>query len=235
MSDRMIRFRKAVGGYNKKDVNDFIEEISARYNEVENDYQKKLRKLQDQYNELKGELDTLKEETGRELAELREKNDTDDAVISELNTKLDEATSQNEALSKENEELKIENATLKMQSEQFASACEKSDMYDKVSEQIGSMIVSANAKAETIVKDAEQKAISDRNDMIDSAASRIRNMNEKYTGSIKEKTNVISDDLQKIVSEIERFSAESQMALELECQGIKEEAKKDHSKLLGEE
>lgn len=235
MSDRMIRFRKAVGGYNKKDVNDFIEEISARYNEVENDYQKKLRKLQDQYNELKGELDTLKEETGRELAELREKNDTDDAVISELNTKLDEATSQNEALSKENEELKIENATLKMQSEQFASACEKSDMYDKVSEQIGSMIVSANAKAETIVKDAEQKAISDRNDMIDSAASRIRNMNEKYTGSIKEKTNVISDDLQRIVSEIERFSAESQMALELECQGIKEEAKKDHSKLLGEE
>ncbi len=235
MSDRMIRFRKAVGGYNKKDVNDFIEEISARYNEVENDYQKKLRKLQDQYNELKGELDTLKEETGRELAELREKNDTDDAVISELNTKLDEATSQNEALTKENEELKIENATLKMQSEQFASACEKSDMYDKVSEQIGSMIVSANAKAETIVKDAEQKAISDRNDMIDSAASRIRNMNEKYTGSIKEKTNVISDDLQRIVSEIERFSAESQMALELECQGIKEEAKKDHSKLLGEE
>lgn len=85
------------------------------------------------------------------------------------------------------------------------------------------------------MKDAEQKAISDRNDMIDSAASRIRNMNEKYTGSIKEKTNVISDDLQRIVSEIERFSAESQMALELECQGIKEEAKKDHSKLLGEE
>ncbi len=235
MSDRMIRFRKAVGGYNKKDVNDFIEEISARYNEMENDYQKKLRKLQDQYNELKGELDTLKEETDRELAALREKNDNDDVVISELNTKLDEATSQNEALSKENEEIKIENTALKMQSEQFASACEKSDMYDKVSEQIGSMIVSANAKAETIVKDAEQKAISDRNDMIDSAASRIRNMNEKYTGSIKEKTNVISGDLQRIVSEIERFSVESQMALEIDCQGIKEEAKKDHSKLLEEE
>ena len=235
MSERKIRFRKAIGGYNKEDVNSFIEEISARYNSAENEYQKKIKELQNQVNELRGELDAVKEETANELCELRETNENNGAVIAELNEKLDKATNENEALTKENEALKIENAGLKAQSEQFASACEKSDMYDKVSEQIGSMIVSANAKAETIVKDAEQKALADRNDMIDNAASRIRNMNAKYTGSIKEKTSGISSDLQRIVTEIERFSAESQMALEIECQNIKEETNKDHSKALGEE
>ncbi len=235
MSERKIRFRKAIGGYNKEDVNNFIEEISARYNSAENEYQKKIKELQNQVSELQGELDAVKEETANELCELRETNENNGAVIAELNENLDKATNENEALTKENEALKIENAGLKAQSEQFASACEKSDMYDKVSEQIGSMIVSANAKAETIVKDAEQKAIADRNDMIDNAASRIRNMNAKYTGSIKEKTSGISSDLQRIVTEIERFSAESQMALEIECQNIKEETNKDHSKALGEE
>ena len=52
MSERMIRFRKALGGYNKEDVNDFIEEISARYNNAENEYQKKIKELQRTKEEL---------------------------------------------------------------------------------------------------------------------------------------------------------------------------------------
>lgn len=235
MSERKIRFRKALGGYNKEDVNRFIEEISAKYNNSENESQRKIKELQAQVNELQGKIDAIKEETDVEINALCVTNKNNANVIAELQAKLETAANENEALINENGALKIENAGLKAQSEQFAAACEKSDMYDKVSEQIGSMIVSANAKAETIVKEAEEKALSDRNDMIDSAASRIRNMNAKYTGDLKEKSNSISVDLQRIVNEIERFTVESQMALEIESQNIKEETNKDHSKALGEE
>ncbi|MBR6681897.1 MAG: DivIVA domain-containing protein [Clostridia bacterium] len=235
MGDRKIRFRKAIGGYNKEDVNAFIEEISARYNSSENESQRKIKELQNQVNELQVSLDSIKDETDVELNALRVTNESNANTIAELQAKLEAAVNENEALINENGALKIENAGLKAQSEQFASACEKSDMYDKVSEQIGSMIVSANAKAETIVKEAEEKALADRNDMIDNAAARIRNMNAKYTGSLKEKTGSISDDLQRIVNEIERFNVESQMALEIESQNIKEETNKDHSEALGEE
>ena len=123
MSERMIRFRKALGGYNKEDVNDFIEEISARYNNAENEYQKKIKELQSKVNELQGELDSVKESTEKEITELRLANENNENVVAELNAKIEEATSANNALAQENESLKIENSGLKAQSEQFASAC----------------------------------------------------------------------------------------------------------------
>ncbi len=235
MSEKKVKFRKSISGYNKEDVNTFIESLSSKYYEKETGYQKKISELEKKINELTCELESANKVNESELTELREKAEKSDALICELNGRLEELTGEKESLEKENRSLKVENEELNTQSSQFAAACEKSNMYDKVSEQIGSMIVSANAKAESIVKDAELRAISDRKAMINGAADRIRNMNEKYTGEIKSRSNSISDDLQRIVTEIERFSVESKMALELECREIKGMAEKDYTEALGEE
>ena len=52
MSDKKISFRKSMSGYNKTDVNSYIEQMSIKHNDAEADYQKKITELENKIKEL---------------------------------------------------------------------------------------------------------------------------------------------------------------------------------------
>ena len=52
MGDKKIKFRSAMGGYNKEDVNKYIESLSTKYSEAELESKKKISGLEKKVAEL---------------------------------------------------------------------------------------------------------------------------------------------------------------------------------------
>ena len=222
MNNKKIKFRNSMGGYNKQDVNSYIEMLSSKYYDAEADSQKKIAELENKVNELEKEKAEKTMNDSFELNTLKADAEKSESLIAELNNTIERLNGEKDELSKQIADLEAKLYEYEKMTEVNSEVYEKSSKYDKVSEQIGSMIVSANARAEGIVSEAELKARVISNSMIDSVYEKLTEVNEKYANEIMTKTVQMTDELRSMSLNAEAFRAELKAEVENECQKIKE-------------
>ncbi len=219
VSERKIIFRNAMGGYNKADVNGYIESLNSKFFESENESSKKIAELERKIKELENEAGEKNEEKIKELSEKVEKADR---LIVELNGLIDNLKAENAELEKKNTELASKMDECEKTVNENSELYEKSSKYDKISEQIGSMIVSANARAESIISEAELKARVAAKTMVDMTVEKLNGLNEKYLGEIIAKSVQFTEAFRGISLEADSFRTETNSALEEEGVKLKE-------------
>lgn len=222
MSDNLIKFRKSMGGYNREDVNNYIETISAKSYEKELDYQKKIAELEAKVKELEEKNKEYEENVVIEAEKLRSDKEQSELLIAELNNTVAKMGAENTDLTQENAQLKERVSELERVNASNFEAYEKSNKYDQVSEQIGSVLLNANARAESLVSEAQIKARVHIDGMVEKAAEKLRALNEKYTREITVKAVGMADELRGISLSAEAFRAQTEAALENECKELKE-------------
>lgn len=211
-----VSFRGALNGYNKEDVNNYIEEMNIKFGETEAEYKKTTLSNKKQTDELSIQLAEAKESVSElisireknkslqkaldtaeyDLNNIQKKNNESDAVIGALNDKLDQMTAEYDSLNDKFNKLTSECDTLgekviqiagerdlvnsELQSvlahtadeapinepepeykthETLSSAeNEKARMYDKISRQVGSMLIDAREIADNIINEANTRA-----------------------------------------------------------------------------
>lgn len=197
MSDK-IMFRKSFNGYNTQDVNNYIIEFNNRFKKNDEEKDKIIEELKSKIKEL--EESTVSHEKTEEIP-------------SDISEKI-------ASLESENEELKNKIKELEAKGTADQSVIEKSNNYDKVSEQIGAMIMDAGAKAETIVSDAKIKAQSQCDEMVNNTQKDLVELNAKYILKIREETENLASQLRLIANKAEEFEEETRNAIKNECENI---------------
>ena len=217
MSDKKVKFRQSISGFNKDDVNNYIQQLNAKFAKESEEKQKTITSLEEKIKQLEEQLEQKAAE--EETAAVEES----DARIALLTADIDRLNSENESLEKENKELKATVEQYRRNEEENAVVWEKSSKFDKVSGQIGSLIISASAEAEGIIAQAKLKARSVSNTMIESTKEKLCEISEKYTNDIMEKTAELTLRLGEVSKTADSYAAETKTAVETDCVSLKEE------------
>ena len=139
-----------------------------------------------------------------------------------MNGRIDSLKLENGELEKKNTELASKIDEYEKNASENSELYEKSSKYDKISEQIGSMIVSANARAESIVSEAELKARVAAKTMIDMTVEKLNGLNEKYLGEIVAKSVQLTEAFRGLSLEADSFRKVTNSALDEEGSKLKE-------------
>lgn len=130
----MLRFRESFRGYNRDDVNAYIEQINSNFSKKEAELRAVITDLQVKAADNVSDKDNIGDES---ICSVRQELERSKLEIERLMAEL------NEFKNKSNGDCE-----------------EKSKLYDSMSAQVGSIIIQANSNAETIVSNA--KAVADR-------------------------------------------------------------------------
>ncbi len=212
-------FRKSVGGYNKSDVNTYIEDISIRHKSREEELEAKISRLEKKLEETEA---LLKEAQSRDFSE---ESAAYTKQIEELETKVQDGTNIIAAKNEHIEKLEAEIAEktsqisdmelrlneLEENSKSANELLEKAKQYDLLSRRLGDLMLKAGDTAEKIVSDANQKAFS----LISEAENKrahclevLKNYTEKYCDKLSEVTVATAQErLDRINSEMAQFEA----------------------------
>ena len=155
--EKMVFFRPSLGGFNKNDVNSYIEKLNAEFAERERVLKRKIETLESKCAELDDANANLASANAT-ISDLESKMDMQEKVITEYKDKNDLQAAEIESLT--SEKLAFENEINQL-SERIASLSDaicKSEKYDDISAQIGEIILSARQTAEGIVAKAERDA-----------------------------------------------------------------------------
>ena len=183
----MMRFRESFRGYNKDDVNAYIEQIHMKFSRRE--------------AELRAQMAELQNTPCRSAAH-------NEAVAAELEAaKL--ALSRVEA---ENRELKsMMEASKTAMVESNTENAEKSKLYDSMSAQVGNILIVANSNADKIVADAKADAEKLKADATFEAEKTKREAEEKMNAmvaALEMKLKAVSD---QCLSEYETLVTEARV------------------------
>ena len=148
----IVKFKKSLfGGFRRRDVLQFIEEFAGEKADEIHDLTEKVNQLQTKRNQI-----------ATERAELEERAKNQEERLAVVEEELAKVTSESKAslqLLKERDvkiaflEDKAQKLTIKLE------ACEsKSRKYDKLSVEIGEMILEAKQSAEVIIRQAEHRS-----------------------------------------------------------------------------
>ena len=193
-----IMFRKAIGGYNKTDVNRYIEEASLREKKNVSVLEEKIRELEKQLagaieRAETAEMRDFSEEAAeydKRIKELEVKLSECERIISikteetdALRDKLNEQVNQTEAISAK---LKENTETVKKAQDVLTKALQ----YDAVSSRIGEVLLSAENKAGDIMTAARIKS----DEIIRSAEEK----REKTVHALEKYASLYKDKLSEI-------------------------------------
>ena len=128
----MLRFRESFRGYNRDDVNAYIEQLNTSFSKKE--------------AELRAIISDMQMQENNSLDEIAKTNET---KLSEMNNELENTRAEVERLKAELENTKSNLA---------AESAEKSRLYDSMTSQVGGIIIQANTNAEKIMADARVEA-----------------------------------------------------------------------------
>ena len=153
----MVYFRTALGGFNRDDVNSYIEKLNADFAERERLTKKRIEASEAKITELETKKNELEAANAR-IAEFEKEAEAREKLIAEYISKVEQQASEIEKLnaSKNNAESEISLLTEKIAS--LSEAISKSEKYDDISTQIGEIILSAKSTAEDILSKAEEEA-----------------------------------------------------------------------------
>lgn len=172
--EKMVFFRTALGGFNKADVNSYIEKLNMEFSERERVLKKKIDALETKAAELENAKKDLAK-AAEEITELNKQAEMRENVINEYRDTVDAQKNEIERLEQMRLESENEISELSDRIESLSDAICKSEKYDDISAQIGEIILSARQTAETIIakanKDAEAKRAAADEQIEDAAKS----------------------------------------------------------------
>lgn len=160
----MVAFRNAINGYNKNDVNKYIQKLNNEFT----DYEKKSvatlddikleleneKKKDEQLDELRIACDEMLQVCAQKEQRIKEQEQT----ILSLNEKLDRQKEQLDALTAERDNLLARLDEMGERLRNLDGANSKSERYDEISSQIGDLIISAKKTANEIIDNAKNDA-----------------------------------------------------------------------------
>ena len=212
----MLRFRESFRGYNRDDVNAYIEQLNSNFS-------KKEAELRAIISDMQVSRDSAVNEANTELQ--NKLNDTTDA----LNSAKAEINRLSEELSALKAKYEVE-------------ASEKSRLYDSMTSQVGGIIIQANANADKIVAEARAEAETIRqNSLAESRkimteAEEIRSQAKIYADNcvrmakescVNEFDSIVSDASNELSTVCERIKSRTNSLLE----GLKDKEKITVAKL----
>lgn len=164
-------------GYNKVDVNSYILEMDRRFKENENKSKDCVNRLQERISELEAENSLLTEQ---------------------LKSSQFKAEPSLESIEKEDElkpdEKKCENYSCNISSIENKNTYDKlkSELYDKISAQVGNILINAAKNADDIVRQAEKKAkkiVENADDKAEANIDRLTEIMRSLTFEVIQSTN----------------------------------------------
>lgn len=225
-----MSFRTSLNGYKKEDVNRYIQQMNFQFTRAEEMKNAELNRLcaeLDACRQAGGEAPALKEEieklkvslenaeraasAAREEAEKKAKEaeelnkmNTDNSEL--FNSIMTENAAQLEALKAENAALKEENEKLKNRTE-TGEREQKALRYEKMSSQLGDIILSANADADRIREEAMQDAEQIHAEAEKEAAELVEKTNERLQSEIEEAGERLRNAYRAATADCERIVA----------------------------
>lgn len=212
-------FRKAINGYNRNDVNEYLENVSIKAKKRENELNDKIH-----------ELEKMLDDTNTRLKEAESRDFAEEAAVyenklDELGKKLGECEKLNEAKSEYTEKLaaelrekddelillkeELEEARKKF--EETDKLAQKAAQYDSIGNRLGEIMLNAGNTAEKIVTDANAKAdrlIADASQKRDNCLEVLRRYTKIYCDKLSEVTVASAQErLDRIHSEMAEFEA----------------------------
>lgn len=216
MSDKKVKFRQSISGFNREDVNNYISDMTAKHLKETQEDKKTIAQLEEKLKKLENELEECREEYEKE------KENAENQRISDLTALNEKLTAENEKLTAENSELNNKVTEFIKVQEKTEALWEKSSKYDEVSNQIGSLIISANAEASGIVARAKLKACAVSNRMIEETKDSLTELGDKYTKEVTNKTLELTDALKVLAEKAESFKKETDNTLKNDCIAIRD-------------
>ena len=196
--EKMVFFRTALGGFNRDDVNTYIEKLNAEFTERERIVKKKLENADAKCADLEAtvsaknaeqtETNAKLQEALIRIAALEEEAAQREALIGEYRDSLDAQKEEIAALEASRIASESEISELSARIESLSEAICKSEKYDDISGQIGEIILSAKSTAEDIIAKAEKDADAKRakaDEQIEVAAEAFNARAINATASIK--------------------------------------------------
>lgn len=189
---KMVMFRGALGGYSKKDVNEYIEQISLGFGKKEAEYEEKISRLEREISEEKAK----EEELAKRLDELaceaygnavKFAAEQDNRAAAEA--KLDELACEAYSAQLREEQLKstIEGLCARIADYEKNSAENASnELLEKVNLKVDEMIAAANAKCADMISAARDEADAIRAEAEDDAEKTKDKMKRIYKDAASE-------------------------------------------------
>ena len=194
--EKMVLFRTAFGGFNREDVNNYIEKLNREFAERERTAKKKADAADEKCKALEERIAELEADNVR-ISELENEAQTREVLIAEYIEKVEHQASEIETLraSKNSAEGEITKLTEEIAS--LSEAISKSEKYDDISNQIGEIILSARTTADGILAKAEEdatKKLTDTDAFLENAVSEFNNRTGIAASAIKvQMTNLASE------------------------------------------
>ncbi len=228
--EKMVYFRTAFGGFNRDDVNSYIEKLNADFVERERLSKKRLEAAEAKIADLEKKNKELDAANAR-IAELEKEADTREKLIAEYITKVEQQASEIESLYASKDDAESEITLLTEQIASLSEAISKSEKYDDISGQIGEIILSARSTAEDIIAKATEEANAKReaaNSEMENAAanfnaraataayaikSQIKKLAKDSYASVMEKAAETAEMLKKLTEHIETAASEFETTL----------------------
>lgn len=181
----MLRFRESFRGYNKDDVNAYIEQIHMKFTRRESELRAQMAEVQQTPCQNGGNDAALAEE------------------LEAVKAALSRAEAKNQALQAELEALKADAVA----SEQ--EIAEKSKLYDSMSAQVGNILIVANSNADQILRDAKAEAEKLKADAAFEAEKTRREAEEKLNGMIRALEAKLATVSERCLAEYEALVTEA--------------------------
>jgi len=191
----LFKFKEVRKGYNKEDVINYIESLNKKFISIEDEYKKTIAAQNNEIVKLNSLINAAPPEVSSdELKLLEEKNTECNNIINALNNTIEklnnEKTELNSELIKLKSNLNESNDILNNKDD----LKHKADLYDKMSSQIGSMLILANEKVDEFLDNANEQADEIINNANKQAETIIYNAN-KQAADIFAETNIIIEEM----------------------------------------
>jgi len=220
----MITFRESFRGYNKDDVNRHLEKLYLRLAQIESEYERAVFHLNEQIKALSQSADSSfdnQKEISRLRAELEAKTVESKGYQSEILLLKNKLCESEELVSELKVEIEGKKDTEKNnQSDNLKDMAKREELYQKMSYQLGDVLIAANESADKIVEDAKAEAVRIRADALKDAdeikrsvVSKADEMTEILNKRIKNMSEIYMSEYSKILAEMQQQFAEINQGL----------------------
>lgn len=176
-------FRTAIRGYNKDDINTYIKELNGSYVFASQDYQEKIHVLESSAAEREQVINKLRDELAEcssrpveaqnssFVKSVKTQNAETEVLIASLHARREEmlrciqllqkekAQAEERAAAAENKIRRLESEASSQDDDSYdLNVLSKAEMYDKVSGQLGRILIDARENAEAILSEAKNQA-----------------------------------------------------------------------------
>ncbi len=194
--EKMVYFRTSLGGFNREDVNSYIEKLNGEFAERERTAKRKTDALESKLAELENAKSELERALARASA-LETAAAEREKLIAEQLARIEEQNRTIDALRRERGEAQSRAESLDERLASLSDAIAKSEKYDDVSAQIGEIILSAKSTADEIIEAAKREADDMRrtaDEQLESAAASFNARAATAAYAVKSQIKKIAND-----------------------------------------